>query len=63
MWVQDKDGSCLHAPCDCGDVPCGEYLFDHRNGSMLREWLVDEYVMGKENGAGNPNISGVFFDE
>ena len=39
------DGSCT-APCDCGKVPCGEYLFDHRNGSMLQDWLVNEYAGG-----------------
>ena len=26
------------APCDCGAVPCGTYLWDHRNAS-LRAWL------------------------
>ena len=25
--------------CHCGGVPCGEYVWDHRNAS-LREWLV-----------------------
>ena len=38
------------------------YLFDHRNGSMLRRWLVDEYILGP-TGVGNDNISGVFIDE
>merc|ERR550514_2232848 len=38
------DGSC-EDECDCGPVPCGEYLFDHRNES-LRRWLVDEFIMG-----------------
>lgn len=33
-----------------------------RNGSMLQEWLVDEYILGS-NGVGNDNISGVFIDE
>lgn len=45
-------------PCDCGEgVPCGEYLFDHRNAS-LRKWLVDEYIGGSE-GIGNPDVSGM----
>ena len=39
-----------------------KYLFDHRNGSMLREWLVNEYVLGP-NGVGNANISGLFMDD
>ena len=43
-------------------MPCGEYLFDHRNGTMLREWLVKEYILGTR-GVGNPNITGVFLDD
>lgn len=26
-------------------VPCGEYLFDHRNSSMS-DWLVQEFLLG-----------------
>ena len=56
------DGNCIDK-CDCGEgLPCGEYLFDHRNGSMLQTWLVDEYILGP-NGVGNENITGVFIDE
>ena len=30
--------------CDCGEgVPCGQFVFDHRNSSLL-QWLLDEYV-------------------
>lgn len=54
------DGSCP-GPCDCGGVPCGEYLFDHRNAS-LRQFLVDSYVMGP-TGLGNKNISGIYMDD
>ena len=40
------DGACSKT-CDCGqDLPCGEYYFDHRNGTMLREWLTEEVIMG-----------------
>jgi hypothetical protein len=38
-------GFCTEGPCDCGVAPCGEYLWDHRNGSMLRDFLVDECVI------------------
>ena len=41
------------SPC-CG-VPCGEYLFDHRNGSMLQKWFIDEYVGGPD-GIDSPHI-------
>ncbi len=55
------DGSCT-APCDCGDQPCGEYLWDHRNGSSLRRFLIDEFVLGPD-GLGHPDIAGVFLDD
>ena len=47
---------CIHS----GPV-LGEYIWDHRNES-LREWLVQEHVMGSM-GMGNPNISGFYFDD
>jgi hypothetical protein len=31
----DPDGKCDTSGCDCGPgLPCGEYLFDHRNDSL-----------------------------
>jgi len=57
----NPDGSC-NLQCDCGNCPCGEYLFDHRNGSMLTNWLVNEYILGK-NGLGSPFIDGYFIDD
>jgi len=48
--------------CDCGSViPCGEYVFDHRNAS-LRKWLLEEYIGGKE-GIGSDAIDGIFIDD
>ena len=55
------DGAC-GAPCDCGTHPCGEYAFDHRNGSMLTDFLVREYV-ASANGVLNPNVDGVYIDD
>ena len=56
------DGNCTDA-CDCGPgLPCGEYLWDHRNGSMLQDFLVNEYILGPD-GVGNKNITGVFIDD
>lgn len=52
---------CNSAPCDCGCVPCGEYLWDHRNQS-LRAWLADEHV-GGASAVGNQYIDGVFTDD
>lgn len=60
--VPHPDGNCTDGVCDCGMQPCGEYLFDHRNGSMLRDWLVNEHIMG-QTGVGNPSIDGLFIDD
>ena len=48
--------------CNCGRVPCGEYIWDHRNAS-LRKWLVNSHVMGAALGMGNANVSGFYFDD
>jgi hypothetical protein len=50
------DGSCTEA-CDCGGVPCGEYLWDHR-APGLREYLINEFLLNPVTGLGNPNITG-----
>jgi len=42
-------------------VPCGEYLFDHRNDS-LRSFLINEFVLGP-TGLGNHDVSGFYFDD
>ena len=63
------DGSCGGSVCDCGEQPCGEYLFDHRNGSMLREWIVNELILGPTgvgdaaapSGAGSPSAAAAAF--
>jgi hypothetical protein len=56
-------GLCGQEECDCGaSLPCGEYLFDHRNGTMLRDWLVNEYVLG-DDAIGSPYVDGLFIDD
>ena len=64
--LNDRDGlnggNCTRGGCDCGANPCGEYLWDHRNGSMLRDFLVNE-VIGGPNGVDNPAISGINVDD
>jgi hypothetical protein len=57
----NPDGACS-VKCDCGSVPCGEYLFDHRNGSMLTEWLLNEYILSN-TALGSPYIDGLFIDD
>ena len=46
-------------------LPCGEYLYDHRNES-LREWLVDTFILNSYNNTGlngNSIIDGFFIDD
>ena len=38
------DGTCSQ-PCDCGPVPCGEYLWRHTEPAV-REFIVNEYALG-----------------
>lgn len=51
-----------YAPCDCGALPCGEYLFDHRNGSQLTNWLIENYILS-DSALGSPAVSGLFIDD
>ena len=53
-------GQCIQE-CDCGDIPCGEYLWDHRNTS-LRDYIIKEVVLGPL-GLGNPHVDGFYFDD
>jgi len=55
-----KDGWC-NSTCDCGGVPCGEYLFDHRNSSV-GDWLVDTFLLG-QTGMGSEYVDGYFLDD
>ena len=55
------DGSCVD-DCDCGEgLPCGEYLWDHRNDTLI-DFLINEFVLGP-TGLGHPGISGFYFDD
>eukprot|EP01083_Nonionella_stella_P271962 922015_1 len=54
-----------HSICDCGNnLPCGEYLYDHRNESM-QKWLTNTFILSSANNAGllNKNIDGFFIDD
>ena len=47
---------------DCGDViPCGDYVFDHRNAS-LRKWLIATHMLGPR-GLGHPSVDGFLLDD
>ena len=55
------DGTCVDY-CDVGKQPAGEYLYDHRNGSQLRDFIVQETILG-EMGLGDASIDGTFMDD
>ena len=60
------DGDCEEA-CDCGRVPCGMYLFDHRskavvNGQSFVDWLVHNLTVSP-TGLLHPAIDGFFMDD
>ena len=44
--VSGGDGQCpTVGGCNCGrDLPCGEYLWDHRNGTQLRKLRANNCV-------------------
>ena len=56
----NPDGACV-GHCDCGSVPCGEYLFDWRNSSV-GPWIIAHHL-GGPNGLDNAAISGFFIDD
>jgi len=56
------DGDCIDV-CDCGEgLPCGEYLFDHRNAS-LQDFLINTFILGPRYGMGTKVINGFFLDD
>jgi hypothetical protein len=66
------DGMCKK-PCDCGRVPCGFYLFDHRQKDTkvctdwggchtLQEWFVTNLTI-TETGLLHDAIDGFFLDD
>jgi len=54
------DGTCS-SPCDCGKIPCGEYLWDVRK-EFVRDYIVNEYVMGNYS-MGSGLIDGISLDD
>ena len=56
----NPDGACV-GNCDCGAVPCGEYLWDWRNSSVA-PWIIANHI-GGPNGLDNAAISGYFIDD
>ena len=43
-------------------VECGEYVFDHRNKTLL-QWIINTMFLGNATGGGNPAVSGFYVDD
>jgi len=55
-----QNGTCFPLPCNAGNVPSGEYLFDVRNASA-RGYIIED-LLGMTS-LGNTNISGLYLDD
>jgi hypothetical protein len=61
-------GLCAAPACDCGGVPCGEYVFDFRAANVsvrnqtFVDWFVDSYFFGP-TALGHPGIDGLYVDD
>ena len=60
------DGNCAAPACDCGDSPCGFYMWNHSatavvNGQTFQDWFIHSYMF---NAVGSsPLVSGFFWDD
>ena len=52
---------CFGSSCDCGDSPCGEFLFNFSNPSMVDWWLLEH--MGGALGLDHPDVDGLILDD
>ena len=52
---------CRGATCDCGASPCGEFLFDFSNASLVDWWLREH--MGGAAGMSNAAVDGLLLDD
>ena len=60
------DGDCAPPGCDCGNQPCGFYMWNHSatkvvNGQTFRDWFIESYVFNHVGSS--PLVSGYFFDD
>lgn len=59
------DGDCPAPNCNCGNVPCGFYFFNHSsttivNGQSFSDWFKDTYIFDYQGTS--PLVSGFYFD-
>ena len=55
------DGDCAAPACDCGNNPCGFYLWNHSstavvNGQTFRDWFISSYMFNEVGSS--PLVSG-----
>eukprot|EP00658_Telonema_sp_P-2_P085890 TRINITY_DN9895_c0_g1_i5.p1 TRINITY_DN9895_c0_g1~~TRINITY_DN9895_c0_g1_i5.p1 ORF type:complete len:460 (-),score=90.67 TRINITY_DN9895_c0_g1_i5:266-1645(-) len=60
------DGDCAAPRCDCGEVPCGFYIWNHSstvivNNQSFQDWFVHDYVLNEVGTS--PLVSGFFWDD
>ena len=61
-------GLCEAPACDCGLLPCGEYVFEFRSanisvhGQTFVEWFINDYFFSP-TALGNPGIDGLYVDD
>jgi hypothetical protein len=54
-------GTAPDGSCNCGASPCGEYLFNFSNPSMVDWWLLEH--MGGETALDHPDVDGLILDD
>lgn len=60
------DGDCKAPGCDCGNAPCGFYLWNHSstaivNNQTFQQWFINDYMLNKVGMS--PLVSGFFWDD
>ena len=60
------DGDCAAPGCDCGNAPCGFYLWNHSSTTVVknqtfRDWFINDYILNEVGMS--PLVSGFFWDD
>jgi len=60
------DGNCAAPNCDCGNAPCGFYIWNHSSttlvyGQSFQDWFVNDYIFDYQGL--DPRVSGFYFDD
>ena len=53
--------ACAGGACNCGQSPCGEFLFNFSTPAMVDWWLLEH--MGGENGLDHAAVDGLLLDD